>query len=132
MFRFERWIPAKWRELHEVFSRAAEAGAERVPCVLSGAGPNATQWTSEQEYLIVLLIHQLNTGNMSPPQLDWAMSQLRAWSRRLQLDAVPRSAEGFFVDIAGKTASAVAPATTPARCCATSTPARSPSSWTGR
>ena len=31
------------------------------------------------------------------------MSQLRAWSRRLQLDAVPRSPEGFFVDIAGKT-----------------------------
>ena len=51
----------------------------------------------------MLLIHQLNTGNMSPPQLDWAMSQLRAWSRRLQLDAVPRSPEGFFVDIAGKT-----------------------------
>ena len=102
VFRFERWIPAKWRELHEVFSRAAEAGAERVPCVLSGAGPNATQWTTEQEYLFVLLVHQLNTGNLSPAELDWASAQLRAWCRRLSLDGVPRSAEGFFVDIAGR------------------------------
>src|SRR4029078_1649941 len=103
VFRFERWIPAKWMELHRTYLRASELNLDRVPAVLHSAGPNATQWTVEQEYLNVLLVHQLNTGNMSPPQLDWAMSQLRAWSRRLQLDAVPRSPEGFFVDIAGKT-----------------------------
>jgi cyclic-di-GMP-binding protein len=103
VFRFERWIPAKWMELHRTYLRASELGLDRVTTVLANAGPNATQWTVEQEYLYVLLIHQLNTGNMSPPQLDWAMSQLRAWSRRLQLDAVPRSPEGFFVDVAGKT-----------------------------
>ena len=102
VFRFERWIPAKWMELHRTYLRASELGVDRVATVLANAGPNATQWTVEQEYLYVLLIHQLNTGNMSPPQLDWAMSQLRAWSRRLQLDAVPRSPEGFFVDVAGK------------------------------
>jgi hypothetical protein len=103
VFRFERWIPAKWMELHRTYLRASELGLDRVATVLTNAGPNATHWTVEQEYLYVLLIHQLNTGNMSPPQLDWAMSQLRAWSRRLQLDAVPRSPEGFFVDVAGKT-----------------------------
>ena len=103
VFRFERWIPAKWMELHRTYLRASELNLEKLPAVLASAGPNATQWTVEQEYLNVLLVHQLNTGNMSPPQLDWAMSQLRAWSRRLQLDAVPRSPEGFFVDIAGKT-----------------------------
>jgi cyclic-di-GMP-binding protein len=102
VFRFERWIPAKWMDLHRTYLRAAELACDRVPTVLSSAGPNATQWTVEQEYVYVLLVQQLNTGNMSPPQLDWAMSQLRAWSRRLQLDAVPRSMEGFFVDVAGK------------------------------
>lgn len=102
VFRFERWIPAKWMDLHRTYLRASELSADRVPTVLPSAGPNATLWTVEQEYVYVLLIHQLNTGNMSPPQLDWAMSQLRAWSRRLQLDAVPRSPEGFFVDVAGK------------------------------
>lgn len=102
VFRFERWIPAKWMDLHRTYLRAAELGFDRIPSVLGTAGQAATHWSVEQEYVYVLLIHQLNTGNMSPPQLDWAMSQLRAWSRRLQLDAVPRSPEGFFVDVAGR------------------------------
>ncbi len=102
VFRYERWIPAKWMELHQLYVRAAELGVERVPAALGGVGSNSTQWTVEQEYLFVLLIHQLNTGNLSPAELDWASAQLRAWSRRLQLDAVPRSPEGFFVDVAGK------------------------------
>ena len=103
VFRFERWIPAKWIELHRTYLRASELGLDRVPAVMASAGAHATHWSAEQEYIYVLLVHQLNTGNMSPPELDWAMSQLRAWSRRLELDAVPRSPEGFFVDVVGKT-----------------------------
>jgi cyclic-di-GMP-binding protein len=102
VFRFERWIPAKWMDLHRTYLRATELAVDRVPAILTSAGPNATAWTPEQEYLNVLLIHQLNTGNLSPSQLDWACSQLRAWSRKLALDAVPRSPEGFFVDLAGR------------------------------
>jgi hypothetical protein len=102
VFRFERWIPAKWMDLHRTYLRATELSVDRVPAVLTSAGPNAAAWTAEQEYLNVLLIHQLNTGNLSPSQLDWACSQLRAWSRKLSLDAVPRSPEGFFVDLAGR------------------------------
>ena len=103
VFRFERWIPGKWMELHRTYLRSTELGVDRTPAMLGSAGPNATAWTAEQEYLNVLLIHQLNTGNLSPAQLDWACSQLRAWSRKLTLDAVPHSPEGFFVDLAGKT-----------------------------
>ena len=51
----------------------------------------------------MLLVHQLNTGNLSPAKLDWAASQLRTWSRRLELDALPKTMEGFFVDLAGRT-----------------------------
>ncbi len=102
VFRFERWIPAKWVELHHVYMRAAELGIDRVPTVL-GHGPNTTQWTVEQEYVYALLIHQLNTGNMTPGELDWAFAQIRGWSRRLSLDAVARSMEGFLVDVGGKT-----------------------------
>ncbi|GMU73128.1 MAG: hypothetical protein HS109_08205 [Burkholderiales bacterium] len=103
VYRYERWIPAKWAELHRTFLRATELGVERTPTSLVGTGANATQWTLEQEYVYTLLVHQLNTGNMTPGEIDWACSQLRAWSRRLQLDAVPRTPEGFFVDIAGRT-----------------------------
>jgi hypothetical protein len=102
VFRFERWIPAKWMEVHRAFLRATEIGVEKSQCTLGAAGPNAMSWTPELEYLNVLLVHQLNTGNLSPGGLDWACSQLRAWSRRLALDDMPRSPEGFFVDLAGK------------------------------
>ena len=102
VFRFERWIPAKWRELHDIYVRAVEAGVDKQPCVLSNAGQGGTQWTVEQEYLFVLLVHQLNTGNLAPSELDWASAQLRAWSRRLTLDSAPRAAEGFLVDLAGR------------------------------
>lgn len=103
VFRFERWIPAKWMDLHRTYLRSAELGVDRAPAVLGHAGPNATAWTPEHEYLNVLLIHQLSTGNLTPSQIDWACSQLRAWSRKLVLDAMPRSPEGFFVDLAGRT-----------------------------
>jgi hypothetical protein len=102
VFRYERWIPAKWVELHHHYMRAAELGVDRVPTML-GHGPNTTQWTVEQEYVYALLIHQLNTGNMSPAELDWAYAQIRGWSRRLSLDAQARSMEGFLVDVGGKT-----------------------------
>ncbi len=102
VFRFERWIPAKWRELHEIYVRAVEAGVDKQPCVLSNAGQGGTQWTVEQEYLFVLLVHQLNTGNLAPSELDWASVQLRAWARRLTLDSAPRAPEGFLVDLAGR------------------------------
>ena len=70
--------------------------------MLSSAGQGSTQWTVEQEYLFVLLVHQLNTGNLAPSELDWASAQLRAWARRLTLDSLPRGTEGFLVDLAGR------------------------------
>jgi len=100
--RHERWIPAKWVELHGTYVRASELGIERVPTALGASSGNGTQWTIEQEYVYVLLLHQLNTGNLSPANLDWAATQMRAWSRRLELVALPKSMEGFFVDVAGR------------------------------
>lgn len=100
--RHERWIPAKWVELHRTFMRACELGIERVPTALGGSH-GGTQWTIEQEYVYVLLIQQLNTGNLSPANLDWAATQIRMWSRKLELVALPKTMEGFFVDLASRT-----------------------------
>jgi hypothetical protein len=100
--RHERWIPAKWVELHRMLMRASELGIERVPTSLGGSHGSGTQWTIEQEYVYVLLIHQLNSGNLSPANLDWVATQIRLWSRRLELVALPKSMEGFFVDLAGR------------------------------
>ena len=102
VFKYERWIPAKWLELHQTYLRACEMQCDRQSVALPAAGSAAQPWSAEQEYLYVLLVHQLNTGNLSPTEIDWASSQLRAWCRRLSLEQIPRSVEGFFVDLAGR------------------------------
>jgi hypothetical protein len=102
VFKYERWIPAKWMELHALYLRSCEMQCDRQPMALPAAGATAQPWSAEQEYLYVLLVHQLNTGNLSPTEIDWASSQLRAWSRRLSLEQIPKSLEGFFVDLAGR------------------------------
>ena len=103
VFKYERWIPAKWMELHQIYLRSCELTCDRELVTLAAAGPGAQPWSIEQEYLYVLLVHQLNTGNLGPAEVDWASSQLRSWSRRLTLEQIPRSLEGFFVDLAGRT-----------------------------
>jgi hypothetical protein len=103
VFKYERWIPAKWIELHQIYLRSCELGLDRQAVALPAAGAGAQPWSVEQEYVYVLLVHQLNTGNLGPAETDWAASQLRAWSRRLALDPIPKSLEGFFVDLAGRT-----------------------------
>jgi hypothetical protein len=102
VFKYERWIPAKWMELHQIYLRSCELGCDRQPMALPAAGPGVQLWSVEQEYLYVLLVHQLNTGNLGPAEVDWASSQLRAWSRRLALEQIPKSVEGFFIDLAGR------------------------------
>jgi cyclic-di-GMP-binding protein len=102
VFKYERWIPAKWIELHQVYLRSCEMGCDRQPMALPATGAGAQSWSAEQEYLYVLLVHQLNTGNLGPAEVDWASSQLRAWSRRLALEQIPKSVEGFYVDLAGR------------------------------
>src|SRR6266700_2229991 len=102
VFKYERWIPAKWIEMHGTYLRACEMQCDREAMALPAAGSAAQPWSVEQEYLYVLLVHQLNTGNLSPTEIDWASSQLRAWSRRLSLEQIPKSLEGFFVDLAGR------------------------------
>ncbi len=101
-FRHERWIPAKWTNLHQLQGRAIELGVARVPVALPSAGPGAMQWSAEQEYIYALLIQQLNTGSLTPAEIDWMSAQMRAWSRKLEFEAVPRSPEGFYIDLASK------------------------------
>ncbi|HET7095845.1 MAG TPA: hypothetical protein VFJ68_00550 [Casimicrobiaceae bacterium] len=102
VFRHERWIPAKWTGLHQLYARASELGVDGVAVALPSSGTAAMQWSAEQEYTYVLLVQQLNTGNLTPSEIDWASAQLRAWGRKLEFETMPRSTEGFYVDLAGK------------------------------
>ena len=97
--RHEHWIPARWAELHRAYLRATELGIDRDD---PGTGSAGGHWNVEQEYVYVLLLHQLNSGNLTPANFDWVAAQFRVWSRRLELLAMPKSMEGFYVDVAGR------------------------------
>jgi len=101
-FRHERWIPAKWTNLHQLYACALELGVARAQVALPSAGPGAMQWSTEQEYVYALMIQQLNMGSLSPAEIDWASAQVRAWGRKLEFETVPKSSEGFYVDLASK------------------------------
>ena len=102
-FRHQRWIPAKWRELHQLYRQAQERGIERMPLARDDP-PSETRYAAiEQEYLCVLLTDRIDTGNLSPADFNAVSEWLRDWSGELALDAAPRSAGGFVLDIEGKT-----------------------------
>src|SRR5207302_5686041 len=70
LFNREQWIPARWTELHQLFLRAAELRVERRPVTLDKSNPFAAPRTAEQEYVYALLIQQLDTGNLTPAELQ--------------------------------------------------------------
>ena len=74
----------------------------RVP-LLPGEDPLARHTTVEHEYLHVLLLDLLHTGNLTPAELDWAGTKLHAWCDALALDTRPPATDGFYVDLAGST-----------------------------
>lgn len=100
LFRYERWIPAKWAELNALFARAFSIHVERQPLLLEPAsGPT----TIEHRYLTVLLLQLADPGNLTPRQIEWVASQLDDWCRPLRLTVAPRSATTFYIDLAGST-----------------------------
>jgi hypothetical protein len=101
LFHQEQWIPARWSELHRAFLRATELDIESVPVAAEPAKPLDERRTIEQEYIHALLIHRLDTGNLSAAEIEWGSAQLREWSRGLRLSDVARTAGGFYVDLAG-------------------------------
>ncbi len=102
VLKSEPWIPAKWMELHRLYQRALELAIARVPLAGPGGERSRARPTIEQEYVAVLLTHQLNTGTLSPAEIDWAAAEIGIWSAGLELRASGRADRGFCVDIAGK------------------------------
>jgi len=98
----ERWIPAKWSELHGLYRRAIELGIERAAIAADRTGSSAMAQTIEQEYISVLLTQIVNTGTLAPPQLEWTLAQVRAWSGELVLAMTPSATSSFAVDLGGR------------------------------
>jgi hypothetical protein len=100
--RGERWIPARWSELHGLYRRAIELGIERVAVPAERPWASTAAPTIEQEYIAVLLTQLVNTGTLTPSQLEWTLAQVRGWGSDLTLEPAPGASSAFSVDLAGR------------------------------
>ncbi|MEO6928483.1 MAG: hypothetical protein ABI190_04895 [Casimicrobiaceae bacterium] len=99
LYRFEQWIPAKWAELHALFTLACSRQFERQSLTLT---PGGEATTIEQEYLQTLMLQLVNAGNLNPRHLQWVCEQLQEWCSSLRLTLEPSSSTSFFVDLAAR------------------------------
>lgn len=99
LFRYEPWIPAKWMELHDIFAFACSRQIERRPLKLDG-GTDTT--TIERQYLVVLVLQLLNTGNLAPRQIAAIADQLDEWCEPLRLAIEAPPVPAFYVDLASR------------------------------
>jgi hypothetical protein len=99
LFRYEQWIPARWADLHALFQMACSAQLERqpVPVLLDGG-----LTTIEHEYLRVLVLQLMNSGNLTPRHLEWVAEQLPEWCAPLRLNLESSTVTSFFVDLSSR------------------------------
>ena len=101
LFRYSHWIPAQWREFHELYEFARMRGWQREQ-LLYGVGSFAKPGVSfEQEYLKTLLMMRLDSGNFTPDQVEWVTRQLEDWTPTLALTPPPSDGAPFCVDLSG-------------------------------
>ena len=99
LYRYEQWIPAKWAELHGLFTLACSRQNERAQ-LPRGTGGSTT--TIEHEYLIALLMQLMNAGNMTARHLEWVAGELDEWCAPLRLSLEPSSVTSFYVDLGAR------------------------------
>jgi hypothetical protein len=99
LFRYSHWIPAQWRDFHELYEFGRIRGWQREQLVF-GAGAFARPGVSlEQVYMRALLLMRLDSGNFTPDQVEWAAQQLEDWTPSLVLVPPPGEGTGFYVDL---------------------------------
>src|SRR5712691_1736404 len=99
LFRYEQWIPAKWSEMHGLFTLACSRQIERHSVIADADGGTTT---IEHEYLVALILQLVNSGNMTPKHVDWVSSHLDEWCQPLRLTLEPSSVTSFYVDLGSR------------------------------
>ena len=101
LFRYSHWIPAQWRELHELYEFARMRGWQREPLAFGGAAFSQPGESLEQEYIRSLLLMRLDSGNFTPDQVEWVARSLAEWTESLKLSPPPGTGANFYVDLSG-------------------------------
>jgi hypothetical protein len=101
LFRYGHWIPAQWRELHEMYEFARMRGWQREPLDLDGSSFAEPATSLEQEYVRALLLMRLDSGSFTPDQVEWVARSLDEWTHSLTLVPPPGTGATFYVDLSG-------------------------------
>ncbi len=101
LFRYSHWIPAQWREYHELAEFARVRGWQREQLVLGASGFTKSSVSFEQEYIKTLMLMRLDSGNFTPDQVEWVARQLEDWAPSLSLHSTAGEGAGFVVDLSG-------------------------------
>jgi len=96
-YRYEQWIPAKWAELHDLFSLACTRQIERRTLPRGGGTT-----TIEHEYLLTLLLQLMHAGNMTARHLEWVAGELEEWAAPLRFALEPSTVTSFYVDLGSR------------------------------
>lgn len=99
LLRYERWNPGKWQSLHARYEAAQKRGLARVPFAFVPDSPASEHYSAEREYLQILLMQRVNTGNLSAVQIERAALWLRGWAHALALTEPPLEGAGFWLDL---------------------------------
>ena len=96
LFRYGHWIPAQWREFHELYEFARMRGWQREPLAF-GAGRFGDPASShEQEYVKTLLLMRLDSGSFTPDQVEWVARTLEDWVDAADAGAAARRRRQFL------------------------------------
>lgn len=98
LYRYEQWIPAKWAELHTLFSLACSRQIERRPVTEGRTRPS----TIEHAYLEVLVLQLMNSGNLTARHLEWVAKELDEWCSPLRLTLEASTVTAFYVDLGSR------------------------------
>jgi hypothetical protein len=101
LFRYGHWIPAQWRDLHELYELARMRGWQREKFSFDSGGVENTQVSLEHEYIKALLLMRLDSGSFTPDQVEWVSQTLDGWIAPLTLAPPPGTGANFYVDLSG-------------------------------
>jgi hypothetical protein len=101
LFRYGHWIPAQWRELHELYEFARMRGWQREPLAFGAGAFSQPGRSLEQEYVRALLLMRLDSGNFTPDQVEWVARSLEDWTQSVALTPPPGTGANFYVDLSG-------------------------------
>ena len=103
--RYKKRSPELWRQLHEMYRLARERYLLNRPDAISETGERRTMRRLEQQYLQILLLETMNSGQFSPREALWAHRWFVNWSSGPGLHLAQVSGrdhfepKGFVVDI---------------------------------